>query len=83
MLQIPKLDERSFFFAAITKLDLGLKKVEEEMFTEEAGDRPEVPNVLIIITDGFCECEWSTQSNVSSRTTTSGVRHCDRNEHLW
>lgn len=35
-----------------TRLDLALKKADEEMFTFENGNRPGVQSVLVIFTDG-------------------------------
>ncbi|KAL9968592.1 hypothetical protein ACROYT_G020701 [Oculina patagonica] len=35
-----------------TYIDRALKKANNKLFTEEGGDRPEFPNVLILLTDG-------------------------------
>ena len=35
-----------------TRLDLALEKANEEMFTEESGDRPGVRSVMVLFTDG-------------------------------
>ena len=35
-----------------TRTDLGLLAAEEKLFTADGGDRPEVPNVLVLFTDG-------------------------------
>ena len=35
-----------------TYIDRALKKANAALFTEQGGDRPEFPNVLILLTDG-------------------------------
>ena len=35
-----------------TRTDLALIMARDEMFTEEGGDRPDKPNVMIVLTDG-------------------------------
>lgn len=35
-----------------TRTDLALKMADEELFTEAGGDRPDKPNILIVLTDG-------------------------------
>ena len=35
-----------------TRTDLALIMAKDEMFTEEGGDRPDKPNVMIVLTDG-------------------------------
>ena len=35
-----------------TRTDLALKMARDELFTEAGGDRPDKPNVMIVLTDG-------------------------------
>ena len=35
-----------------TRTDLALKMANNTLFTEEGGDRPDKPNVMIVVTDG-------------------------------
>lgn len=35
-----------------TRIHLALAMARDELFTEEGGDRPDIPNVMIVLTDG-------------------------------
>lgn len=40
------------YYAASTRIDLGLRECREELFTAGGGMRSNVPQVLLVITDG-------------------------------
>ena len=40
------------YLATGTRTDLGLERANTDLFSKEGGDRPDKPNVLIVITDG-------------------------------
>ena len=47
------LEERTKFRGArLTRIDLALKLANTQLFTKENGDRPEIPNYLVLVTDG-------------------------------
>ena len=52
-----KLGKRTF-------IDRALKAADESLFTEEGGDRPEFPNVLILLTDGRTNPKSEPFSNI-------------------
>ena len=49
----------------------GLRIMREELFTEENGDRPDIPNVAIVITDGHSshfEMPWRYSNPIPQAT---------------
>ena len=52
----------------------GIRKVRTEMFTEALGDRPKIPNILILLTDGL--------SNINSERTISEAKLA-RQENIY
>ena len=47
-----------------TYIDRALKAANDKLFTEEGGDRPEFPNVLILLTDGRTNSESEPFSTI-------------------
>ena len=56
--------QRIAYSSGNTRTDLALKYVEANSFTAAAGDRPHVPNILIVMTDG-----QSTQPTLTRQET--------------
>ena len=48
-----------------TRLDLALRKAEEEMFTEQSGDRPGVRSVMLLFTDGKSHPDTDVKKNTN------------------
>ena len=46
------IDAKMTKFDNITRLDRALIKADEEMFIPESGERPGVPSVMVLMTDG-------------------------------
>ena len=40
------------FYGGLTRIDLALRLAQQKMFTVENGARPELPNIIILLTDG-------------------------------
>jgi len=49
---LQKLDEEPIKLQLKTRTDLALKTARDELFTESGGDRPDKPNIMIVLTDG-------------------------------
>ena len=50
---LQKIANESIVTELQTRTDLALIMARDELFTEEGGDRPARPNVLVVITDGI------------------------------
>ncbi|XP_064611810.1 uncharacterized protein LOC135475797 [Liolophura sinensis] len=57
---IAAIDKMKFGYGA-TDTGKALKYLKEEMFTKPNGDRPHVPNVAVVLTDGFSKDAYATQ----------------------
>ena len=49
---LDKIASEPLTMAFKTRTDLALIKAKDELFTKEGGDRPDNPNVMIVLTDG-------------------------------
>ena len=49
---LKKIAEEPIQLKFKTRTDLALKMADDELFTEAGGDRPDKPNVMIVLTDG-------------------------------
>ena len=49
---LAKIDNEPIKLAYKTRTDLALKMARDELFTPSGGDRPDKPNVMLVITDG-------------------------------
>ena len=47
-----KIAEEPMVLQHQTRTDMALLMARDEMFTEAGGDRPDKPNVMIVLTDG-------------------------------
>ena len=47
-----KIAEEPIKLELKTRTDLALKMADDELFTKAGGDRPDKPNVMIVLTDG-------------------------------
>ena len=52
-----------------------LKLIREQVFTFENGDRPAVPNLALIITDGIANINRGLTSVEAVKSKTAGIRH--------
>ena len=58
-------------FSGGTRTDLALKMAEEKVFCDSCGVRPDVPKVLIVITDGK-----SSYTSTSMTQASKGLKVC-------
>ena len=49
---LKKIDAESIELEKYTRTDLALIKARDELFTEAGGDRPDKPDILLVLTDG-------------------------------
>ena len=49
---LQKIAKKPMVLQYQTRTDLALIMARDEMFTEAGGDRPDKPNVMIVLTDG-------------------------------
>lgn len=49
---LQKLDEEPIKLELKTRTDLALETARDELFTDSGGDRPDKPNIMIVLTDG-------------------------------
>ena len=49
---LKKIDNEPINLELQTRTDLALKMARDELFTEAGGDRPDKPNIMILLTDG-------------------------------
>ena len=61
-------------FDSNTRIDIALKLAKKEMFTEANGMRPNLPNILFLITDGSQtkEDDWVEPAPIAAQLRASG-----------
>ena len=53
---LAKIEREPIKLAFQTRTDLALKAADEKLFTTAGGDRPDKPNVMLVLTDGKPIC---------------------------